>query len=132
MFLSLKRSWHVIRRLNLTCHLEKKPKKIQLIDYECLVDPLGNRIIGFGRFAGIVGAYNGMMAYGKKYNLFDLKPAQLCFDKKEVFEESEKVRLSNIKIAVTGSGRVSEKSDCPTERLSPGPLRSGNGLCHTV
>ena len=81
-------------------------KKVQLIDYECLVDPHGNRVIGFGRYAGIVGAYNGVMAYGKKYNLFDLKPAHLCFDKKEVFEESEKARLPNIKIAVTGSGRV--------------------------
>ncbi|MEP7170490.1 MAG: NAD(P)-dependent oxidoreductase, partial [Bacteroidota bacterium] len=82
-------------------------KKIELVDYECLTDPQGNRVIGFGRFAGIVGAYNGVMAYGKKYNLFDLKPAQLCFDKKEVFEESEKVRLPNIKIVVSGSGRVS-------------------------
>ena len=59
-------------------------KKVQLIDYECLVDPNGNRVIGFGRFAGIVGAYNGLMAYGKKYSLFDLKPAHLCHDKKEV------------------------------------------------
>jgi saccharopine dehydrogenase (NAD+, L-lysine-forming) len=38
-------------------------KKIELVDYECLTDPQGNRVIGFGRFAGIVGAYNGMMAY---------------------------------------------------------------------
>ena len=81
-------------------------KKVQLADYECLVDPDGNRVIGFGRFAGIVGAYNGLIGYGKKYNLFDLKPAQLCHDKKEVFEQSEKVRLPNIKIVVTGSGRV--------------------------
>src|SRR4051812_35963431 len=40
-------------------------RKITLIDYECMIDPNGNRIIGFGRFAGIVGAYNGLMAYGK-------------------------------------------------------------------
>ncbi|MBK9526096.1 MAG: alanine dehydrogenase [Bacteroidetes bacterium] len=81
-------------------------KKIQMIDYECLVDKHDNRIIGFGRFAGIVGAYNGIMAYGLKYNLFDLKPAQLCHDKKELFKELEKVRLPNIKIVVTGGGRV--------------------------
>lgn len=80
--------------------------KIQMIDYECLVDPQGNRIIGFGRFAGIVGAYNGIMAYGMKYGLFDLKPAQLCHDKKELFEELDKAKLPNIKIVVTGSGRV--------------------------
>ncbi|HRH66195.1 MAG TPA: NAD(P)-dependent oxidoreductase [Bacteroidia bacterium] len=81
-------------------------KKITMIDYECLVDKNDNRIIGFGRFAGIVGAYNGIMAYGLKYNLFELKPAQLCHDKKELFRELEKVRLPNIKIVITGGGRV--------------------------
>lgn len=81
-------------------------KNIQLIDYECLVDLHDNRVIGFGRFAGIVGAYNGLMAYGKKYNLFDLKPADHCYDKKEVFKQLEKANLPNIKIVVTGGGRV--------------------------
>ncbi|HRR23555.1 MAG TPA: alanine dehydrogenase, partial [Bacteroidia bacterium] len=49
--------------------------KITLVDYECLVDDHENRIIGFGRYAGIVGAYNGIMAYGLKYGLFNLKAA---------------------------------------------------------
>src|ERR1051325_11361092 len=35
-------------------------KKIQLIDYECLTDTEHNRLLGFGRYAGIVGAYNGL------------------------------------------------------------------------
>src|SRR5205814_6108414 len=39
-------------------------KKITLIDYECLEHEDGQRIIGFGFFAGVVGAHNGMMAYG--------------------------------------------------------------------
>lgn len=81
-------------------------KKITLIDYECLVDKNDNRIIGFGRFAGIVGAYNGIMAYGLKYNMFDLKPAHLCHDKKEVFAELKKANVPNIKVVVTGGGRV--------------------------
>lgn len=81
-------------------------KKIQLIDYECLVDKQENRVIGFGRFAGVVGAYNGIMAYGLKYGLFNLKPAHLCHDKKEVFKELERINLPNIKIVVTGGGRV--------------------------
>lgn len=81
-------------------------KKITLIDYECLVDAHDNRIIGFGRFAGIVGAYNGLMAYGLKYHLFDLKPAHLCHDKKEVFKQLDTAHLPNIKIVVTGGGRV--------------------------
>lgn len=81
-------------------------KQIQMIDYETLVDANMNRIIGFGHYAGIVGAYNGLRAYGKKYSLYDLKPAHLCYDKTELHRELEKVRLSNIKIIVTGNGRV--------------------------
>ncbi len=81
-------------------------KKIQLIDYECLTDEERNRIIGFGHYAGIVGTYNGILGYGKKYNLFDLKPAHLCHDREELKEEYTKVRLPNIKIVVTGNGRV--------------------------
>ena len=81
-------------------------KNIQLIDYECLTDSDFNRVIGFGHYAGIVGTYNGLLGYGKKYKLFDLKPAHLCFDKKEMEAELKKVNLSNIKIIVTGNGRV--------------------------
>jgi hypothetical protein len=81
-------------------------KEITMVDYECLVDKDGNRVIGFGRFAGIVGAYNGVMAYGLKYKMFDLKPAHLCHDKKELFSELSKANLPNVKLVVTGSGRV--------------------------
>ena len=81
-------------------------KEITMIDYECLVDKDGNRVIGFGRFAGIVGAYNGIMAYGLKYKMFDLKPAHLCHDKKELFSELSKANIPNVKLVVTGSGRV--------------------------
>ncbi len=81
-------------------------KKITMIDYECLVDKHDNRIIGFGRYAGIVGAYNGIMAYGMRYGLFKLKSAHLCHDKKEVFQELKNISLPNIKLVVTGGGRV--------------------------
>ena len=81
-------------------------KKITLIDYETLTDPNHNRIIGFGRYAGIVGAYNGLLGYGKKYDLFHLKPANKCRDKAEINEELKRVKLPNIKILITGGGRV--------------------------
>lgn len=80
--------------------------KIHMIDYETLTDKKGNRIIGFGRFAGIVGAYNGILGYGLKYGLFHLKPAHLCRDKAEMEDELRRVKLPNIKIALTGGGRV--------------------------
>ncbi len=81
-------------------------KKVTLIDYECLTDTQGNRVIGFGRYAGIVGAYNGVMAYGLKYGLFKLKAANLSHDKKELFQALDQISLPNIKIIVTGGGRV--------------------------
>lgn len=81
-------------------------KDIQMIDYETLTHSKGGRILGFGRFAGIVGAYNALMAYGKRYNLYDLKPAHECFDKEELKDELKKVKLPPIKIVLTGYGRV--------------------------
>lgn len=82
-------------------------KKIQLIDYEILTNPNGNRIIGFGRYAGIVGCYNGFLAYGKKHGLYSLKPANQCEDRVELEEELKKITLpSDTKIVATGFGRV--------------------------
>jgi saccharopine dehydrogenase (NAD+, L-lysine-forming) len=81
--------------------------KIQLIDYETLTDKNKHRIIGFGKYAGIVGCYNGFLAYGKKHGLYTLKPANLCADRKEMESEFSKIQLpSNLKVVLTGSGRV--------------------------
>ena len=41
-------------------------KKIRLIDYEVMKNRIGKRLIGFGRYAGIVGCYNGFRALGLK------------------------------------------------------------------
>ncbi|SMD42637.1 Alanine dehydrogenase [Aquiflexum balticum DSM 16537] len=81
-------------------------KGITLLDYEVLKDHKGNRTVAFGRWAGIVGAYNGLWTYGKKSGLFDLKRAYLCFDRSEIHQELLKVQLPPIKIIVTGTGRV--------------------------
>ncbi len=81
-------------------------KKIQLVDYEVLTNTNGFRIIGFGRFAGLVGAYNGLRAFGLRNRLFDLKPAHLCNDLREMLLHLSDIKLPAIKIAVTGDGRV--------------------------
>ncbi|HET6243528.1 MAG: alanine dehydrogenase [Bacteroidetes bacterium] len=81
-------------------------KKVQMIDYECLKDKNSNRILGFGRYAGIVGAYNGILGFGIKNKLYTIKPAHLCKDRAEVNLELKKVKLPAIKIAITGGGRV--------------------------
>ncbi len=81
-------------------------KKIRLIDYECLEHEDGQRIIGFGFFAGIVGAHNGMMAYGNRTGLFSLDRVYKQRSFRELIHNYFGLRLPNVKIAVTGSGRV--------------------------
>jgi len=82
---------------------------ITLIDYELLTNAAGERVVAFGHWAGIVGAYNGLLTYGRKHGLFTLKPAWQCVDMEDMQEEFFKVkRLPAIKIAVTGSGRVAQ------------------------
>jgi len=82
-------------------------KNITLIDYETLRWKNGDRILGFGRFAGVVGAYNGLKTWGKKFKSFELKPAWQCLDYNELKSELKKVKLPNIRIILTGNGRVS-------------------------
>jgi alanine dehydrogenase len=100
---------HTIKKqpYNKTLLQEILNKNIRLIDYECLRFPNRDRVLGFGRFAGIVGTYNGLDAYGQRNKLFSLKPAHLCFDYEELKNELKKVNLSGVKILVTGEGRVS-------------------------
>lgn len=81
-------------------------RNIRLVDYEVLKDDEGNRVVAFGRWAGIVGAYNAFWTYGKKTALYDIKRASECRDLSELKVELKKVQLPPIKIVVTGSGRV--------------------------
>jgi alanine dehydrogenase len=81
-------------------------KKITLIDYECLEHNDGTRIIGFGFFAGIVGAHNGMMAYGNRTGAYKLERVNSSKNLQHLIHTYFGLKLPNIKIAVTGSGRV--------------------------
>lgn len=81
-------------------------KNITLIDYECLEHDDGLRIIGFGFFAGVVGAHNGIMAYGNRIGLFELPRVYKNKDYRSLINHYFGLKLPNVKIAVTGSGRV--------------------------
>ena len=87
---------------------EALKKKIRLIDYEALKDTQGNRLVAFGRFAGIVGAYNGLWVYGNRYKRYSLRRAFECFDINDLKLELRKVELPPIKIVLTGAGRVAK------------------------
>jgi len=100
-------------------------KKIRLVDYEVIKDKYNKRVIGFGRYAGIVGCYNAFYTYGLKSKTYELKPAHLCADRKEVEEELKKVSLpKNLRILLTGFGRVGHGAQeiidlLPIKEVSP-------------
>jgi len=82
-------------------------KNIQLIDWETITNSNGQRLIAFGRFAGIVGCFNGLLGYGLKTNRYELKSAHLCEDRNEMEGELNKLDLpKNFKLVITGGGRV--------------------------
>ena len=83
-------------------------KHITLIDYEVLRYETGARVLGFGRYAGVVGTYNGLLVYGKKHGLYSLKPAHQSKNYADILTQLLRVELPNLRIAVTGGGRVSQ------------------------
>ena len=80
-------------------------KGIHLVDYEYLTDD-GARVVAFGRWAGLVGAYNGLRGWGLRTGAYTLKPAHECFDLSELMEQLDRVSLEQTRITVTGGGRV--------------------------
>lgn len=81
-------------------------KKIRLVDYEVLTNDKGQRLIAFGVFAGMVGAHNGVMTYGRRGNRFELDRMNSFFDYKAAVEAYGKINFPKMKIVVTGTGRV--------------------------
>ena len=81
-------------------------RKIRLIDYE-LLKKNGNRVVAFGRFAGLVGAYNGLRGWGEKYGQYSLKPAHECRDMQDMFDQLKGIDWpADLRILLTGKGRV--------------------------
>ena len=85
-------------------------KNIELFDHEVITDQKGNRLIGFGRYAGIVGAYNGFRAFGLQNETFQLPKAENLSDQQALIDELNSIELPNIKILLTGSGKVANGS----------------------
>ena len=104
-------------------------KGIRLVDYEYLTDN-GARVVAFGRWAGLVGAYNGLRGWGLRTGDYTLKPAHECFDLSELMEQLDRVSLENTRITVTGGGRVAGGA-CETldaagiEAVEPGAFLEG-------
>ena len=81
-------------------------KNIELFDHETIVDNNNNRLIGFGYYAGVIGAYNGLRAYGLKNHTFSIPKAIDLKDRQEFNSILKSLSISNMKILLTGKGRV--------------------------
>ena len=83
-------------------------KNITLYDHETLVNESNHRLIGFGYYAGVVGAYNGLRALGLKLNCFELPKATDLNDRAALNAQLDLLTIPNVKIVLTGSGRVGQ------------------------
>ncbi|WP_445384355.1 NAD(P)-dependent oxidoreductase [Robiginitalea sp. IMCC44478] len=81
-------------------------KNIELYDHEVLTNKSGVRLVAFGRYAGIVGAYNGFRAFGLKYGTFSLPKAEALKDQQDLISHLKNLKLPPVKILLTGRGRV--------------------------
>ena len=81
-------------------------KNIELYDHETIVNENNTRLIGFGRYAGIVGAYNGIRAFGLKYEIFNLPKAENLTSQDALIQQLKKQFLPPIKIVLSGKGKV--------------------------
>ncbi|MEM6967332.1 MAG: NAD(P)-dependent oxidoreductase [Bacteroidota bacterium] len=81
-------------------------KNIRLIDYEVLTNEQGQRLIAFGKFAGMVGTHNGVTAYGNRTGTYLLKRMKHCHDYAEAKEIYKNLHLPPLKVVLTGTGRV--------------------------
>ncbi|WP_299009045.1 NAD(P)-dependent oxidoreductase [uncultured Tenacibaculum sp.] len=83
-------------------------RNIEMFDHETIIEENGARLIGFGRYAGLVGAYNGFRALGIREGLFNLPKVETLPDLDAVKVELDKITLPNIKILLTGTGKVAK------------------------
>lgn len=83
-------------------------KNITLYDHETLVSEQNHRLIGFGYYAGVVGAYNGMRTLGLKLDIFDLPKATTLNGRAALNAQLNQITLPNLKIILTGTGRVGQ------------------------
>ncbi|KFF05366.1 NAD(P)-dependent oxidoreductase [Flavobacterium reichenbachii] len=81
-------------------------KKIDLYDHETIVDANDRRLIGFGKYAGMVGVYNGIRAFGIKFELFKLPKAETLDGKDDLIKHLKRITMPALKFVVTGTGKV--------------------------
>lgn len=121
---------HVIKKqpYNHDLLLALLEKNIRHIDYEVMTDDKGRRLIAFGYYAGMVGAHNGIWAFGKRTGQFKLPRMNECFDYAAAVEVYKKTKFTPFKVVLTGTGRVGKGAakvleDMGIRRVNPGAFK---------
>ena len=81
-------------------------RNIELYDHEVIINEKNDRLIGFGRYAGLVGTYNGFRTFGLKNKTFSLPKAESLADLNAILRALDKIKIPPLKIVLTGSGKV--------------------------
>lgn len=91
---------HTIKKQPYNRHLLQAilEKNITLYDHETLVDEKFYRLVGFGRYAGIVGVYNTFRAFGLTYELYDLAKVETLKTQSDLISRLKRLVLPPIKV----------------------------------
>lgn len=103
-------------------------KQIKMVDYEALTDKNGQRVIAFGRFAGMVGAHNALYTWFQRHQLPGLPRMKDFKEYAEAQEHYNGLQFPELRIVLTGGGRVANGAaevldDMGYEKLSPTDYR---------
>ncbi len=83
-------------------------QNIELIDFELITDANNQRLIAFGEFAGMVGAHNALLTWGRRTKQFFLPRMYQLKDYQEAVETYKHIHWPPVKIVLTGTGRVGQ------------------------
>ncbi|MGI9547583.1 MAG: NAD(P)-dependent oxidoreductase [Flavobacteriaceae bacterium] len=81
-------------------------KNIELYDHELITNSQDIRLVAFGRYAGLVGAYDGIRAFGLKSGTYQLPKTTELKDQADLISQLRKIDLPAVKVLLTGKGRV--------------------------
>lgn len=143
---------HVIKGQSYNMPMLKKmmEKKVNLIEYEKVVDEMGRRLIFFGRFAGLAGMINSLWSLGQRlkvqgietpflqikqsHHYDSLEEAKHVISKvgQEIIENGLPAELTPLTIGITGYGNVSNGAQeiaalLPIKEITPAELLALKG-----
>lgn len=106
-------------------------KKIELFDHETMVREDHSRLIGFGYYAGLVGAYNGFRLLGIRDGLFALPKVETLSDLDAMKRELDRISLpKSLKIILSGTGKVSHGAQFILDHLAIREVTDKDYLTH--